>query len=79
LPASPATSGSSTPASSGRSRPHEVSRRSPLRPARARGKTHNQALRALANRLVGILHGCLARGDRYREDDAWPVLESIAA
>ena len=27
---------------------------------RARGATHYQALRALANRLVGILHGCLA-------------------
>jgi hypothetical protein len=26
---------------------------------RARGATHHQALRALANRLVGILHGCL--------------------
>ncbi len=26
---------------------------------RARGKTHNQALRALANRLVSILPGCL--------------------
>ena len=25
---------------------------------RARGATHYQALRALANRLVGILHGC---------------------
>jgi hypothetical protein len=27
---------------------------------RARGATHHQALRALGNRLVGILHGCLA-------------------
>ena len=26
---------------------------------RARGATHHQALRALGNRLVGILHGCL--------------------
>ena len=26
---------------------------------RARGATHYQALRAVANRLVGILHGCL--------------------
>ena len=26
---------------------------------RAAGDTHNRALRALANRLVGILHGCL--------------------
>jgi len=46
---------------------------------RARGKTHSQALRALANRLVGILHGCLTRGERYREDIAWPNVESLAA
>ena len=31
-----------------------------LRPRRAAGDTHHQALRALGNRLVGILHGCLA-------------------
>jgi hypothetical protein len=29
---------------------------------RARGDRHNQALRAVANRLVGILHGCLRHG-----------------
>jgi len=27
---------------------------------RVRGATHHQALRTLGNRLVGILHGCLA-------------------
>jgi hypothetical protein len=31
---------------------------------RARGRTHHQALRALANRLVGILHGCLTHHQR---------------
>jgi transposase len=46
---------------------------------RARGKTHNQALRALANRLVGILHGCLRQGELYREDVAWRGRESMAA
>lgn len=46
---------------------------------RERGKTHNQALRALANRLVGILHGCLCSGERYREDLAWPATKSLAA
>jgi len=46
---------------------------------RDRGKTHNQALRALGNRLVGVLHGCLTSGDCYREDVAWPVLEAQAA
>ena len=38
---------------------------------RARGATHYQALRALANRLVGILHGCLRTGTLYDEKRAW--------
>ena len=38
---------------------------------RRRGKTHNQALRALANRLVAILHGCLRHGRTYEESVAW--------
>jgi hypothetical protein len=33
--------------------------------------THYQALRALANRLVGILHGCLRNHTRYEEHLAW--------
>lgn len=33
--------------------------------------THHQALRALANRLVGILHGCLKNGTLYDEELAW--------
>jgi hypothetical protein len=33
--------------------------------------THHQALRALANRLVGILHGCLKNGTPYDEATAW--------
>jgi transposase len=37
-----------------------------------RGATHHQALRALANHLVGILHGCLHRQRRYDEATAWP-------
>jgi transposase len=46
---------------------------------RARGATHHQALRALANRLVGVLHGCLTHGCRYREDVAWRTsLEAVA-
>jgi transposase len=39
---------------------------------RARGAGHNQALRAVSNRLVGILHGCLRNGRRYDEPTAWP-------
>ena len=38
---------------------------------RDRGKGHNAALRQLANRLVGILHGCLKTGTRYDEAIAW--------
>jgi transposase len=38
---------------------------------RARGHTHHQALRALANRLVGILHGCLRHRRPYEEAIAW--------
>ena len=34
---------------------------------RARGATHHQALRALGNRLVGVLHGCLAYQVTYQE------------
>lgn len=38
---------------------------------RARGAGHNAALRQLANRLVGILHGCLKTGTLYDETTAW--------
>jgi hypothetical protein len=38
---------------------------------RAGGDTHHRALRALANRLVGILHGCLRHGAIYDEGTAW--------
>jgi Transposase IS116/IS110/IS902 family len=38
---------------------------------RAAGDLHHQALRALGNRLVGILHGCLRHHTRYDEHKAW--------
>jgi hypothetical protein len=38
---------------------------------RAAGDLHHQALRALGNRLVGILHGCLRTRTPYDEDTAW--------
>ena len=38
---------------------------------RAAGDHHHQALRALANRLVGILHGCLKHQTPYDEHTAW--------
>jgi transposase len=46
---------------------------------RARGHTHHQALRALANRLVGILHGCLRHRHPYDETIAWPAAETQPA
>jgi hypothetical protein len=38
---------------------------------RAKGLEHNDALRRLANRLVGILHGCLKTRTLYDEATAW--------
>lgn len=40
---------------------------------RGAGATHHQALRTLANRLVGILHGCLRHHQPYNETTAWPA------
>lgn len=38
---------------------------------RAAGGLHHQALRALGNRLVGILHGCVRHHTHYNEHTAW--------
>jgi hypothetical protein len=38
---------------------------------RARGTGHHAALRQLANRLVGILHGCLKTATIYNEQTTW--------
>jgi len=38
---------------------------------RTAGDLHHQALRALANRLVGYLHGCLKTRQHYNEHTAW--------
>ena len=38
---------------------------------RSAGDTHHAALRALGNRLVDILHGCLAHHTPYSETTAW--------
>ena len=47
---------------------------------RTRGANHNAALRQLANRLVGILHGCLKTGTLYDETTAWSHhAENVAA
>jgi len=38
---------------------------------RACGDSHHQALRALSNRWIGILHGCLQHHTHYDENTAW--------
>jgi len=42
---------------------------------RTAGDLHHQALRALGNRLVGILHGCLRTHSTYDENTAWAQRE----
>jgi hypothetical protein len=44
---------------------------------RAKGLQHNDALRRLASRLVGILHGCLKTRTCYDEATAWGHRENI--
>ena len=46
---------------------------------RAAGDTHHRALRALGNRLVGILHGCLRHHTLYNEHTAWGHRHELAA
>ena len=46
---------------------------------RARGTGHQAALRQLANRWVGILHGCLKTGSTYDENTAWNHILNTAA
>jgi transposase len=46
---------------------------------RARGHTHRRALRSLANRWVGVLHGCLSQRARYSEEVAWAAAVDPAA
>jgi hypothetical protein len=46
---------------------------------RARDISHHAALRQLASRLVGILHGCLKTRTLYDETTAWPQYAMQAA
>ncbi|CAN5815866.1 IS110 family transposase [soil metagenome] len=46
---------------------------------RAGGDLHHQALRALDNRLVGILHGCLRHHTEYSKHKAWAHRQTAAA
>ncbi|HKB32796.1 MAG TPA: IS110 family transposase [Candidatus Dormibacteraeota bacterium] len=46
---------------------------------RASGKSHSHALRALANKLAGVLDGCLRRRQTYSAAVAWPsLMEKVA-
>jgi hypothetical protein len=44
---------------------------------RARGIEHNDALRRLAKRLVGVLHGCLKTRTLYDEETAWSYRQNL--
>ena len=44
---------------------------------RGRGIEHNDALRRLASRLVGILHGCLKTRTLYDEETAWAHRQNL--
>jgi transposase len=46
---------------------------------KAAGALHHQALRAVGNRLVGILHGCLKHHTEYNEHTAWAHRQKHAA
>jgi transposase len=46
---------------------------------RAAGDGHHKALRALSNRLVGLLHGCLRHQTIYNEHTAWGHRTTLAA
>jgi transposase len=46
---------------------------------RSNGDLHHKALRALGNRLVGILHGCLRHHSTYDEHQAWAHRQATAA
>ena len=70
-----------TPRNSGRSprcAAHPARRPTTSR-LRARGTSHQAALRQLANRWIGILHGCLKTGALYDEHTAWAHIHHRAA
>ena len=46
---------------------------------RSNGDSHHMALRALANRWVGTLHGCVQNRCRYNENTAWAHRSSADA
>ena len=69
-PGSSATTGSPTRCPAGAKRPDRLTR-CPGLLRRDRGLDHDVALRALSDRPVGILHGCLKTGTVDDEATAW--------
>jgi hypothetical protein len=55
---------------------HQPRRRTFYDKHSAAGDLHHQSLRALGNRLVGILHGCLRHHTEYDEHKAWAHQQS---
>lgn len=58
---------------------HDPDARAYYRQLRAREMSHNTALHHLANRLVGIMHGCLKTHTHYDPDTAWAHRRTTAA
>ncbi|MDH3047317.1 transposase [Gordonia alkanivorans] len=58
---------------------HDENARAYYQKQRDRGVEHQAALRQLANRLVGILHGCLAHRELYNPAIAWAAHTPAAA
>jgi transposase len=58
---------------------HSPGARSYYDTLRSKGHPHRRALRSVANRWVGILHGCLRHHTPYLEAVAWPVATEAAA
>jgi hypothetical protein len=57
---------------------HDTAVRAYYDELRARGVNHNGALRQIANRLVGVLHGCLKTHTHYDQATAWSHRTSTA-
>jgi len=58
---------------------HSPGARQAYRRLRSRGQSHNMATRAIANKLVGLLHACLRDRSVYDEARAWPQRITVNA
>jgi hypothetical protein len=78
-PATHATAASATQSSSARSAQSADHPAPPPNTSSSSKIGHQAALRQLANRLVGILHGCLKNGAPHNERTAWVHIHNTAA